>query len=251
MNQKTMYNIDGNRDSIHGFLIDCIYVLNSLYPKGTVGGSKMKQRKHIQLLVIIAFLVAIEIVLTLTPIGYIPIGPIRATTMHIPVILAGVLFGPKIGAMIGLVFGLTSLFNNTLNPTITSFVFSPFITVGGIHGNIYSLIIVLVPRIILGVLSSLCYKGLKKLLRQDTIAMMLSALLNTVLHTVLVMGGIWVFFANPYATARGMTLQEVWAFIMGVIMTNGVIEAILAAIVIPFLVKALKPRIERMDLVDE
>lgn len=208
----------------------------------------MKQHKQIQLLVIIAFLVAIQIVLTLTPIGYIPVGPIRATTMHIPVILAGILFGPKIGGIIGLVFGLTSLFNNTMNPTITSFVFSPFITVGGIHGNFYSLIIVLVPRILLGVLSAYCYRGLKKIINQDTVSMMLSALLNTVLHTILVMGGIWVFFANPYATARGMTLQEVWAFIMGVIMTNGVIEAILAAIIVPFIVKAIKPRIERMDL---
>ena len=69
----------------------------------------MNQHKRIQLLVIVAFLGAIEIVLTLTPIGYIPLGPIRATTMHLPVILAGILFGPKIGGILGLIFGITSL----------------------------------------------------------------------------------------------------------------------------------------------
>lgn len=208
----------------------------------------MNQRKRIQLLVLLAFLVAVEIVLTLTPIGYIPLGPIRATTMHIPVILAGILLGPKIGGILGLVFGLTSLFNNTVNPTITSFVFSPFITIGGIQGNFYSLIIVLVPRILLGVISGLLYKLFRKFIKNETIPMMLSALLNTMLHTILVMGGIWVFFATPYASARGMTLPEVWAFIIGVIFSNGVMEAIIAAIIVPILVKALKPTVERMNL---
>ena len=208
----------------------------------------MNQHKRIQLLVIVAFLGAIEIVLTLTPIGYIPLGPIRATTMNLPVILAGILFGPKIGGILGLIFGITSLLNNTFNPTITSFVFSPFITVGGIHGNFYSLLIVLVPRILLGVLSAYLYRLLKRMMSNKILPMAISAIVNTMLHTILVMGSIWIFFASPYAVARDMTLVEVWAFIIGVITTNGVLEAILAGIVIPIIARALQPTVERMKL---
>ncbi len=43
-----------------------------------------------------------------------------------------------------------------MTPGITSFVFSPFITVGGISGNFFSLVIALVPRILLGVILWLC-----------------------------------------------------------------------------------------------
>ena len=208
----------------------------------------MKNQKRIRQLVLFSFFVAIELVLMLTPIGYIPIGPIRATTMHLPVILAGILLGPKWGAALGAVFGFTSLITNTFNPTITSFVFSPFITVGGIHGNFWSLLIVMGPRIFLGFFSGVLYRFLCKFIKQDTIAVMLSAAANTMIHTILVMGGIWVFFAQPYAQARQMTITEVWAFIIGVITTNGVMETIMAAIIIPVLVKALEPFKGRLGL---
>jgi uncharacterized membrane protein len=44
-----------------------------------------------------AMFLAIMILLAVTPLGFIPIGPINATTMHIPVIIASIVLGPKIG----------------------------------------------------------------------------------------------------------------------------------------------------------
>ena len=44
-------------------------------------------------LVVLSLMIAIEVILILTPLGYIPIGGIRATTLHIPVMLAGILLG--------------------------------------------------------------------------------------------------------------------------------------------------------------
>ena len=73
-----------------------------------------------------------------TPLGFIPIGPMKATTMHIPVILAGILLGIKGGAITGLVFGISSVVNATINPTILSFVFTPFYSLGEYHGNFMS-----------------------------------------------------------------------------------------------------------------
>ena len=79
-----------------------------------------------------AMFLAIQIILVVTPLGYLPIGPISATTMHIPVIIAGIALGKKAGAQLGFVFGLTSVINATFRPTLTSFCFSPFITMGGV-----------------------------------------------------------------------------------------------------------------------
>ncbi len=70
--------------------------------------------------------------------------------------------GPTAGAFLGFVFGCTSVIGATMTPGITSFVFSPFITVGGISGNFFSLVIALVPRILLGVIAGYVFKFAKK-----------------------------------------------------------------------------------------
>ena len=101
-----------------------------------------------------AFFLAVELVLLFTPLGFLRINPvISITLMHIPVIIASITMGWKYGAMLGLVFGLCSVWNATFAPGLTSFCFSPFITVGNISGNFNSLIIAIVPRVLIGIIS--------------------------------------------------------------------------------------------------
>ena len=45
-----------------------------------------QSRKKTKFLVLLTMFCSIQVVLMLTPLGYIPLGPVRATTMHIPVI---------------------------------------------------------------------------------------------------------------------------------------------------------------------
>lgn len=85
----------------------------------------MKSKKT-QYMTSMALFLAIEIILVVTPLGYIPIGPLNATTMHIPVIIAGIVLGKKAGAELGFVFGLIKFNKATIQPGITSFCFSPF-----------------------------------------------------------------------------------------------------------------------------
>lgn len=77
---------------------------------------------------------------------FVPSG-IQPTLVHIPVVIASVIYGPRIGAILGLLMGLFSVTMNTLVLTPASFLFSPFVS----HGNLYSLIIALFPRILIGV----------------------------------------------------------------------------------------------------
>ncbi len=207
-----------------------------------------KSKKKIQTLTLAAFFVAIEILMAVTPIGYIPVGAINITTMHLPVILSGIILGPVIGALTGFVFGLTSMLKNTFTPNITSFCFSPFITVGGVSGNFASFLIVFVPRILLGVLSFYIYRALRRSKQSRIVASGISAGVNTLLHTLGVMGLIWLFFGQQYANAAGIT---VGAVILAVLTSNGILEIILATIVIPVLVRALKPQMERMGFYDK
>ena len=93
---------------------------------------------------------ALCIVMALTPIGYIPIGPTKATIIHIPVIVAAILEGPLVGSIVGLIFGLSSILNALIFPTVTSYVFfNPLVSV--------------VPRILVGLVAYLVFALFKKM----------------------------------------------------------------------------------------
>ena len=180
-----------------------------------------------------ALFIVIVIVLAFTPfLGYIPLGFTRATTVHIPVILASILLGPKRGALIGSIFGLTSLINNTFAPTVTSFVFSPFYSIGDTHGNFLSLVICFVPRILVGVVPYYVYQWIKKISKGKEIpALLLSGLSGSLTNTILVMNMIYLFFGKSYAAANEKSIETLYNFILSIICINGIPEAIVAAFI--------------------
>jgi uncharacterized membrane protein len=210
-------------------------------------GKMNSRKKDIQRLTLAAFFIAIEVILAFTPVGYIPVGALSITTLHLPVILAGVLIGPSFGAEMGFVFGLTSFVRATMSPTVTSFVFSPFVQVGTIQGNFWSLVICFGPRIMLGWLSGMMYRILVKHMH-SVAAAGLTAAVNTVIHTLSVLGLIWLFFGEQYASALSLSMTALAAALVATITTNGILEAVLAAVAIPALVRVLTPAVERMGL---
>ena len=80
--------------------------------------SKMKDTRY---LTSVALMAAVVILLANTPLGMIQLPIIKATTVHIPVILGAILLGPGAGAILGAVFGLCSMVSNTMAPTLLSF----------------------------------------------------------------------------------------------------------------------------------
>ena len=90
----------------------------------------MKHRKRdTRWLVGVAMMSAIVVLLANTPLGLINIPPIKATTVHIPVILGALLLGPMAGGILGGVFGICSMISNTIAPVPASICFSPFLAV--------------------------------------------------------------------------------------------------------------------------
>lgn len=187
---------------------------------------------------------ALIILLAFTPfIGYIPLGFTRATIIHIPVIIGSILLGPKVGGFLGGVFGLTSLINNTINPTVTSFVFSPFYSFGDIHGGWQSIIICFIPRILVGIVPYFVYKGICKILNgkkgEKTVSLVISSLCGSLTNTLLVMNLIYLFYKDSYATVNDKASEAVYGFILSIICIQGVPEAIVAAILVTLVCSVL------------
>ncbi len=198
----------------------------------------MKQTKTLELAQT-ALLSALIVLLAFVPyIGYIklPILAIQATTIHIPVIIGSVVLGPKKGAFLGGLFGLTSLINNTTQPGITAFCFSPFIEIGdGLGGSPLALIICFVPRILCGILPYYVYTAMQKRAKNKETSrkysLIASGVVGSLTNTILVMGMIYIFFGAQYAAARNIAYEAVLGVILSVVGINGTIEAIIAALI--------------------
>lgn len=194
----------------------------------------MKNKKT-KTMILYAFFIAIEIVMVSVPfLGFIPLGFMNATTLHIPVIVAGIVLGSKGGAIIGLVFGLCSVTNATLNPTITSFVFSPFIS-----GNLLSLCIAIIPRVLCGYLSGVSYILLKKVFKKQHSAMLMSGLIGSFTNTIFVLGGIYFIFGNSYSQTIGIDANTLLTYFITVVGIQAIVEAVLGSFISCSISKAL------------
>lgn len=181
-------------------------------------------------LVILAVFSAIIAVMAFT-VGYIPLGFMNATIIHIPVIIGAILLGPVEGGILGFVFGLTSLINNTVRPNITSFVFTPFYSLDPrFSGSFKSILICFVPRILIGVIAALLFRALMKTKLNKGVSLAITGFIGSMVNTIFVMGGIYFLYGESYAAAKGMGFSALFKVIMGVVGVNGVPEAIVAAI---------------------
>lgn len=62
----------------------------------------------------------------------------------------------------------------------------------------------------------------------------------TPLHTALVLGGIWVFFGEPYAAVLGSAKNLLMGLFATTVLTNSLPETAVAAVAMAALVKAIR-----------
>ena len=209
----------------------------------------MKTKKHdTRWMVSVALMAAIVIVLANTPLGMIQLPIIKATTVHIPVILGAILLGPGAGAILGAIFGICSLVSNTMAPTLLSFAFSPFLSTSGIPGALMAIWISVGCRILIGVVAGWLWVLFTKIKLNQFIALPIVGFVGSMVNTVTVMGSIYFLFAQQYAEAKEVALTAVFGLVMGTVTASGIPEAIAAAILVLALGKVLVVVFRKMNL---
>ena len=198
-----------------------------------------KKRKDTRWLTSVALMAAIVILLANTSLGMIQLPVIKATTVHIPVILGAVLLGPMAGAVLGGVFGICSLISNTTAPTLLSFAFSPFMSTTGLAGAIKAVWISVGCRVMIGVGSGWLWILLRKLKVNTSIALPITGFAGSMLNTILVMGSIYFLLAAEYAGARNVAVDAVWGLILGTVTASGIPEALAGAVLTGFIGKVM------------
>ena len=208
----------------------------------------MKTRKRdTRWMAAVAMFAAIIVVLANTPLGMIPLVVSKATTVHIPVILGAILLGPTAGGILGGVFGICSVISNTMTPALTSFAFSPFLSTTGVPGAMKALWVSVGCRILIGVVAGWLWKFLRKRNVNSWASLPLVGFVGSMVNTVLVMGSIYVLFAQQYAAAKDVAREAVFGLVMTTVAFNGIPEALAAAVLVAAIGKALL-RVTRTQL---
>ena len=182
--------------------------------------TSVHNRLNVRKMTIIGVLSAISIMMSMLPfIGYIPIGPIKATIMHIPVIIGAIIEGPTVGAIIGLIFGLTSMWNAVTQPTILSPLFlNPLVSV--------------VPRILIGIIAYYVYQAIYKVSKKVYASGFAAGIIGSLTNTAGVLGMIYILYADKYLSLMGQQGADAGKLLFGVVLTSGVPEALVAGFIV-------------------
>lgn len=187
-----------------------------------------KRVLSIRQMTMIGMLSAVSIFLGLTGLGFIPIPPVKATIMHVPVIIGAIVEGPVVGSLVGLVFGLFSMYQNFTAPGPTSFIF-------------WNPIIALVPRILIGITAYYIYTFLNNKIKNKSISIGVAAICATLVNTIGVLSLTYIFYLEKYSNVLGINSSTAGAAIAAIGVTNGIPEAIISGVIsVPVVIAILK-----------
>lgn len=168
-----------------------------------------------------ALLVAVTLIMGLTPLGTIRTPILSISLVTVPVAIAAMIIGPMGGLICGTVFGLTSFINALTGASgllSTLFMINPF----GVF------VTAVLARMADGLLTGLMFKGLHSIRRLRTLSYYLGAVCAPILNTAFFMGSLVLFF---YRTdyIQGMVtklgVKNPLTFIFALVGIQGIIEA--------------------------
>ncbi|MBQ3981374.1 MAG: ECF transporter S component [Treponema sp.] len=194
---------------------------------------------------------ALSVVLSFTPLGYLQIGLLAITIMHIPVILAVILAGLVPGVSVGFIFGISSLIRAA--QTGSPFFINPFCSV--------------LPRMLFPVAVWAICKLLGNIPAiSKVVSGSIAAAVGTLCHTVIVMAALYIFYTEQLLQGMKGALEQFgfsaeglssvggyFAILACTLATNGIWEIITATIIVAtvltsiYAVKSKKSKLSKME----
>lgn len=177
-----------------------------------------------------AILTALIVLMAFTPIGYLQIGVVKMTFIMIPVAVGAITLGEKSGAFLGLVFGITSF--------IQCFGLDLFgTTLFGIN-PLYTFIMCIVPRVLMGYLCGVIYKLVAR--KKKKFALVFASFLAPVLNTTFFMSLLLLFFGESDYIMGIRNGAELLPFLVAFVGLNGVMEIVTTTVIGPPVASAVK-----------
>ncbi len=172
----------------------------------------------------LGMLSALIVIMTFVPyIGYISIGALSITLLHIPLIIGACVLGVKGGLVLGAVWGITCIIKAATSPVAIT---DPLFT---------NPLVSLLPRLIAGLVAGLVFEFVSKKFKKFHLASVLSAVFACLTNTVFVMGSLYLVYGQSSEAAKLGIVQFDFGsfiyFILGAFGTNAVFEMIIAIVI--------------------
>lgn len=182
---------------------------------------------NVRYLTELALLVAIILVMKLTGLASIPVGPLVMTFTMVPIAIGAMLMGPLAGGVLGMVYGFTSFYDAVTGASLMTGVFFQL-------NPLSTFVLCVGMRTLVGVLAGWLFRGLKQVDPTKTVSYFAVGLLTPLLNTLCFMGYIVLFFyGSDYIQGKVADLGAANPF-MFVVLTvgiQGLVEAVTGAIV--------------------
>lgn len=186
------------------------------------------RNEQIKKIAFTGIIIALIIILSFTPLGYIHLSilpGVSITIIHIPVLIGSIVLGKKYGTVLGLIFGITSILLAFLNMATNAPFTNPIVSI--------------LPRMAFGFLISPLYNLINKVIKNGLASTIVTMCLATLIHTIIVLIPLFIVwrtgfyfgaaeYTAQYGNGSGMNL---FAFIYGTLIANGIFEILLAAII--------------------
>lgn len=174
--------------------------------------------------VVLALLIAILLLMSMTPLGYLNVGPLAITLNVIPLAVAAVALGPVGGLICGCVFGLTSFLQclgvgGSSAMGVMLFSINPFL----------AFVQRFVPRALDGLLLGWIYRGLSKKAK-PYVACAITGFLSAFLNTLLFMTALLVLFGGTEYVQGLVAGRNLLVFVCAFVGVNAVAEMAAATI---------------------
>ena len=191
-----------------------------------------KNKMSVQYLARLAMLLAIVIIFTVFNIANIPVGPIVATVYQVPVIIGACLLDVKAGAILGGAWGLLNFWLAITGQTtdvvaLTAISESPF----------GYFCVSFLPRLAVGIVAGFLAILLTK--KNRSVSNLVTGALGSLTNTVGYLGLLYLLFKHVLASVYSMDASAVIKMVLSVAGTNGLVEAIVSAILTLAICKAV------------
>lgn len=189
----------------------------------------------------LAMMIAIILLMSFTPLGYIRTPGLSVTLLTIPVAVGAIILGPKGGAVCGLAFGATS-FYMALNGS------SAFAAMLLSINPVGTFITCVVARVLEGWLTGLIFAALYKSPSVKKVSYYIASLACPLLNTLFFMGFLCIFFYNTeyiQGIASGLGVGNPILFVAAFVGIQGLIEAGICFVIGSIISRALFSALKR------
>ena len=174
--------------------------------------------------VVLALLIASLLLMSMTPLGYLNIGPLAITLNVVPLAVAAVALGPAGGLICGCVFGLTSFLQclgvgGSSAMGVMLFSINPFL----------AFVQRFVPRALDGLLLGWIYRGLSKKAK-PYVACAITGFLSAFLNTLFFMTALLVLFGGTEYVQGLVAGRNLLVFVCAFVGVNAVAEMAAATV---------------------